>query len=75
VDDFEAVAGEVLIEVSNGRRLLPTALSGRFPEDEKQSVRAVDRQAQLCGRHDTSGLDASRESVNDLHLPLTVQML
>jgi len=75
VDDFEAVAGEVLVEVSNGRRLLPTALSGRFPEDEKQSVRAVDRQAQLCHRHDTSGLDASRESVNDLHLPLTVQML
>jgi hypothetical protein len=41
VDDLKAVAGEALIEFSNGRRLLPTTQSSRFPEDEQQPVLAA----------------------------------
>jgi hypothetical protein len=71
--DLETVTGKALKEVANGRRLLPTTQSSRFPEDEKQSVRAFDGQAQLRHRDGAPGLNALRESFNDLHLPPTTQ--
>ncbi len=40
VDDLKPVPSEALIEFSDGRRLLPTTVSGRFPEDQQHSIRA-----------------------------------
>ena len=37
VDDLEPVAREPLMESDDGRTLLPTALSGRFPEDQQHA--------------------------------------
>ena len=37
VDDLEPVAREPLMQSDDGRTLLPTALSGRLPEDEEQA--------------------------------------
>ena len=44
VDDLEPVFREPLMEPDDGRTLLPTALSGRLPEDQQHPVRPVDRQ-------------------------------
>ena len=55
VDDLEPVAREPLMESDDGRTLLPTALSGRLPEDQQHPVRALDRQAQLGHRDGAPG--------------------
>ena len=69
VDDLEPVAREPLMEPDDGRTLLPTALSGRFPKDEQDPARPLDRQAQLRHRDRASWLNPSRESLEDLHPP------
>ena len=63
---IEAVDGEALIELSNGRRLLPTTQSSRFPEDEQQCVLAARGEAELRQRNHGPGLDRL-ESLEDLH--------
>ena len=68
VDDLEPVAREPLMESHDGRTLLPTALSGRFPEDQEDAVGAVDRQPEIGHRQGAPGLDASGQAVKDFHL-------
>jgi len=41
VDDLQPVACKPLVEPDDGRTLLPTALSGRLPEDEQHPVRPL----------------------------------
>ena len=55
------------MEPDNGRTLLPTALSGRFPEDQQHPVYALDRQPQVGHGDGTPRSDAPRQTLNNLH--------
>jgi hypothetical protein len=72
IDDLEPFAREPLMESHDGRTLLPTALSGRLPEDQEHPAPSVDRQPQISHRQGAPGLDPSGQAVNDLHLPPSV---
>lgn len=66
IDDLEPLLGEALVKSENSRRLLPTALSGRLPEDQEHPAGPLDRQPNLGKRDRRSRLDA-RKALNDLH--------
>lgn len=71
-NDLETVRLEALKDPSDGRSLLPTALSQGFPEDDEQPVGALHRQAIIRCLYCTSGLNTLAGFVEYLHdVPLT----
>jgi len=66
-NNLEAVWLEALKDPSDGRSLLPTTLSQRFPEDDEQPVGAVHRQAVIRQTDLASGFDAVAGFVKYLH--------
>ena len=68
IDDFKSCASEPLMEnPTTAGTLLPTALSGRFPEDQQHPVNALNWQAQISQRDVTPRSDAPSQTFNNLH--------
>ena len=57
VHDLKPVSGEPLMQPDDGRTLLPTALSGRLPEDQEHAADAFHRQTEIGQCHACARLD------------------